>query len=270
MSRTCHYRVEYMSLQASQNTLEITSVPAMRVQPGALTPDAFWQFADKAKEATEALAAQKMKALPQLPVEALRQICTQYRFFTIDYISDLALLLAKLPFGGLRSLLGQILAEELGEGDADKAHPVLYDRFLTSIGVAPEHLERRLPANHAILGGLTEELAGRSPAFGLGLRGMGGECLCQTYLSVMFEHLRTHPYMVENEQRIDWVFWTIHTGEEDIVHGELTRAAIDDYIRREPAALKDLALGYERSITAWNLFWNNIFDAYAARPKVVS
>ena len=69
---------------------------------------------------------------------SLRQVCTQYRFFTIDYISDLALLLAKLPFGGLRSLLSQILAEELGEGDAAKAHPEIYDRFLASIGVVPE------------------------------------------------------------------------------------------------------------------------------------
>jgi len=242
----------------------------MAMQPDALDRRTFWQFADKAKEATEALAEQRMKALPELSVEALRQVCTQYRFFTIDYISDLALLLAKLPFGGLRSLLSQILAEELGEGDAARAHPEVYDRFLASIGVGPEQLERRLSANHAILNGLTEELRRDDPAFGVGLRGMGGECLCQTYLSVMFEHLREHPYMREHADRIDWEFWTIHTGEEDIVHGELTRQAIDDYIRQDPSVLPDLAKGYERSITAWNLFWHNIFDACVPRARTVS
>jgi hypothetical protein len=240
------------------------------MQLRTLDRQTFWQFADKAKEATEALAAQRMKALAHLPVETLRQVCTQYRFFTIDYISDLALLLAKLPFGGLRSLLSQILAEELGEGDPDKAHPEIYDRFLASVGVEPEQLERPLPANHAILGELTGELTQRSPAFGVGLRGMGGECLCQTYLSVMFEHLCAHPHMREHSDRIDWEFWTIHTGEQDIVHGELTRQAIDDYIRREPGALPDLAQGYERSITAWNLFWQNIFEACVPRPGTAS
>ena len=108
------------------------------------------------------------------------------------------------------------------------------------------------------------------PAFGVGLRGMGGECLCQTYLSVMFEHLREHPFMRANADRIDWEFWTIHTGEEDIVHGELTRAAIDRYIQDEPSALPELAQGYERSITAWNRFWQNIFDACATQRGTVS
>lgn len=259
-----------MSLQKDLNPSEISVVAPMAMQPDTWDRQSFWQFADKAKEATEALAEQKMKALAHLPVDALRQFCTQYRFFTIDYISDLALLVAKLPFGGLRSLLSQILAEELGEGDADKAHPEIYDRFLASIGVEPEQRERRLPTNRAILNGLTEELSRRSPAFGVGLRGMGGECLCQTYLSVMFEHLRVHPYMREHADRIDWEFWTIHTGEEDIVHGELTRRAIDNYIRQEPGALPELAEGYERSITAWNRFWQNIFDACVPRPRTVS
>jgi len=242
----------------------------MTMPSGTWDRQTFWQFADKAKQATEALAEQKMTALPHMSINALRQFCTQYRFFTIDYISDLALLVAKLPFGGLRSLLSEILAEELGEGDAARAHPEVYDRFLASIGVEPEQLERRLPANRAILSGLTEELRNNDPAFGVGLRGMGGECLCQTYLSVMFEHMRAHPYMREHADRIDWEFWTIHTGEEDIIHGELTRRAIDDYIREDARVLPDLAKGYERSITAWNLFWENIFDACVSRPRSVS
>ncbi|MDI9238423.1 iron-containing redox enzyme family protein [Lysobacter sp. LF1] len=234
----------------------------------ALDRQTFWEFADRAKEATEALAEHRMRALANMPVEAMRRVCMQYRFFTIDYISDLALLLAKLPFGGLRSLLGQILAEELGEGDPDKAHPEIYDRFLTSIGVKAEQLDQRLPRNGAILDGLSDELAQRSPAFGVGLRGMGGECLCQTYLSVMFEHLREHPYIRQHTDDIAWEFWTIHTGEVDIVHGELTRAAIDAYIREEPEALPELAQGYERSITAWNQFWQNIFQECAPRSGV--
>lgn len=227
-----------------------------------LTRDRFWQLADAAKERTEAIAAQKMQPLSQLPIEALRDVCVQYRFFTIDYITDLALLVARLPFGGLRSLLSEILAEELGEGDPAKAHPEVYDRFLLSIGVAPEALDRPLPANVEVLQGLTRDLATESVASGVGLRGMGGECLCQTYLSVMFDHMRENPYMREHADAIDWDFWTIHTGEEDIIHGELTRAAIDNYLRADPDVLPELARGYDRSIVAWNRFWENIFSAH--------
>lgn len=254
-----------MTLQRELDAPASFTAPAAMLRGGELDRESFWEFADKAKQATEALADERMKALTHMPVDAVRTVCTQYRFFTIDYISDLALLLAKLPFGGLRSLLGQILSEELGEGDARKAHPAIYDRFLESIEVAPERLDTPLAANRAILGGLTDELSRRGPAFGVGLRGMGGECLCQTYLSVMFEHLREHPYMRAHADDIDWEFWTIHTGEQDIVHAELTRQAIDQYIREEPGALPELARGYERSITAWNLFWQNIFEACSPR-----
>lgn len=227
--------------------------------------DDFWRFAERAKHATQSLAAQRMQVLKELPLDALRQICIQYRFFTIDYISDLALLVSRLPFGGLRSLLSQILSEELGEGNPDKAHPEVYDRFLSSIGISHHAMRQQLPTNQHILGTLTDELSHSPIAFGVGLRGMGGECLCQTYLTVMFEHMCAHPFMRAEADRIDWDFWTIHTGEEDIVHGELTTRAIDEYILHDPGVLPELARGYERSIEAWNQFWENIFEAYAPR-----
>ncbi|MEZ0470750.1 iron-containing redox enzyme family protein [Luteimonas salinilitoris] len=240
------------------------------MQDQAMTREQFWRFADEAKEATEALAMQRMQVLEELDAEAMRQVCIQYRFFTIDYIGDLALLVARLPFGGLRSLLGQILAEELGESDPRKAHPAVYDRFLASIGVTGEALQAPLPANERILKGLTRDMAGNPVAYGVGLRGMGGECLCQTYLTVLYEHMRKNPSIRANAERIDWEFWTIHTGEEDIVHGELTRRAIDEYLRHDPSVLPELAKGYERSITAWNLFWQNILDACVPRLEAAS
>ena len=57
--------------------------------------------------ATEALR-EKVVDVVALDIADLRGFCVQYRFFTIDYITDLALLVSRLPFGGLRSLLGQI------------------------------------------------------------------------------------------------------------------------------------------------------------------
>ena len=54
------------------------------------------------------------------------------------------------------------------------------------------------------------------------------------------------------------------------MHGELTRAAIDEYLRHDPGVLPELARGYERSIGAWNLFWQNILDAHAPQLEAAS
>ena len=54
-----------------------------------------------------------------------------------------------------------------------------------------------------------------SPAYGVGLRGMGGECVCQ-YLSRFYEHLMKNRYIQERKQQIDWRFWDLHVGEHNI------------------------------------------------------
>ena len=68
--------------------------------------------------------------LATAPVANLREILTQYRYFTVYYIADLALLLARLDDGPMRSFLADILYDELGCGKAKLAHPQLYDDFL--------------------------------------------------------------------------------------------------------------------------------------------
>ena len=136
MFMTTASRVTESATRTETTPLRVATSPAR----AAMTRERFWESADKAKEATEALAAEKMKVLERLPPEALQRVCVQYRFFTIDYIRDLALLVSELPFGKLRSLLGQILAEELGEGDPAKAHRVLgWER--EAEGDLLEHLE---------------------------------------------------------------------------------------------------------------------------------
>lgn len=44
-------------------------------------------------------------------------------------IPDLAILIARMKDGNLRSFLGHVLSDELGHGDSQKAHPRLYDDF---------------------------------------------------------------------------------------------------------------------------------------------
>ncbi len=227
-----------------------------------MTPEQFWQQADHVKRMTMDKAEAWMEPLRAAPLETVRKVMLQYRVFTTHYIDDLALLVSRLPLGDLRSFLGQVLSEELGEGSHARSHPYLYDTFLDSLGVegfADPACE--LSANRTLLRELTGELAMRSVGFGVGLRGMGGECLCQTYLVQLWESFRDNPHVRELAPAIDWRFWEIHTGEVDTAHVVATRKLIDDYVHEHPDQIPDLARGYERSIGAWDSFWENVFLA---------
>ncbi|CAM3344617.1 iron-containing redox enzyme family protein [Paracidovorax anthurii] len=154
----------------------------------------FWQLADSSKTEAEYLADSRLRTLQTLPLDALQRIFVQYRFFTIYYISDLALLVHRLPFGKLRSLLAEFLSEELGEGSEDGAHPHLYDEFLKSVGADPQSFDAAaLPSNIDLLEEISALMQDKSPTRGVGLRGLGGECLCQLYLSAMHSHFSKNP-----------------------------------------------------------------------------
>lgn len=227
--------------------------------PREWTIESFWKMADTERMVAEYQVDQDLEFLSTASPEQLRRIFVQYRFFTLYYITDLALLVSRLPFGSLRSSLGLFLAEELGNGDPKDSHPRLYDDFLKTMGVPEELFQTPDPRNKATLDQIQKEVMNESCAYAIGLRGMGGECLCQIYLSVMFNRFTMNPYFQEHKDKLALKFWDIHTGDEDIHHREQTRKAIDEYLRKNPESIQDLAAGYYRSKTAWDVFWKNIF-----------
>lgn len=222
----------------------------------------FWNIADSSKTEAEYLADAHLKTLRTLPLDALRRIFVQYRFFTIYYISDMALLVHRLPFGKLRSLLAEFLSEELGDREPPGAHPKLYDDFLVSVGAGPSTFETAaLPSNIGLLEEISTLMNTASATQGVGLRGLGGECLCQLYLSAMHSHFSNNPAIKAIGDTIDWRFWEIHIEEIDIGHRLRLRAAINEEISRSPELGEEIRIGYEKSKLAWDTFWTNIFVA---------
>lgn len=220
----------------------------------------FWRLADSARTETEYLADAKLRQLAELPFDVLQKIFVQYRYFTIFYITDLALLVAKLPFGELRSLLADFLNDELGNGDNLAAHERLYDDFLMSIGLDEKELELSPNCdNLVLLRDLQERIGSRSAAYAVGLRGMGGECLCQLYLSAMHSHFVKNPAICAIRERIKWTFWDIHTGEVDIAHREKLKKSIHSFVTQNPDQLADLVQGYKDAKQIFETFWDNIY-----------
>lgn len=235
--------------------------------------EAFWARAALSKLEAKFAVAKEMDALPRLSIQALRAIALQYRYFTQAFATDLALLVARCPEGHLRSLLGQLVNEELGHGDPEEAHLRLYDRFLESIGAieagasAGELCTRVHPRVGELLAELRDRTCNRSTFYAIGMRGMGGECVCGVYFSVMYVHLRKHPFIIEHESAIDWRFWDIHAGHADVEHNELVRAAVAELLlgSDHPDAVGEVSDGYDYGTATWDEFWTTVYGDHIRR-----
>lgn len=219
----------------------------------------FWQLADYTKTNEKYRIDKNLQSLQFASLDTLKKIFLQYRFFTHYYILDLTILISKLPFGRLKTILAEILSEELGDGNFQHAHPVLYDDFLKSIGVPAADLNQSDPDCYQYLTSIHQSLVKQPWGYGVGLRGMGGECLCQIYLSTMYEYFSKNPAIIAIKDEIPWIFWEIHIGEEDLRHQEMMRDAIDELMLQQPEIIPYLTSGYLESKSAWDAFWKEIF-----------
>lgn len=223
------------------------------------TMDQFWKLADESKVNAQYEADGSIAFLKEANLEEIQKICLQYRYFVERYPDNLSRLLAKMPNQQLKSLLCSILSEEMGSGEISGAHIVWYDRFLLSIGVKEEDLATGIyDENEDILSEIEYRCQAKSFEHVVGMVGMGGECLCQIYLTVMYRNLRQNPVMRAMSKQVDWEFWTYHVGEEDIEHRRLVRECINEMVMGENG-VKDLAAGYSFGKGTWDKFWENNF-----------
>lgn len=230
----------------------------------SISVEEFWKTADKIQNDTLLHAKDLFSFAEQASPKALFSLLVQYRFFTIYYTSDLAILVSRMEDGKMRSFIGDILSDELGYGDPQKAHPSLYDDFLRSLNISDENLDDlALTQNIALLDKDRKGLVApeKSSAYGVGLRGMGGECVCQIYLSQLYDHIMKNPYIQQHKDSIDWKFWELHVGDHDIQHRIQTRQLIqDEVVKSDAEMLSDLWTGYCDSMNSWKIFWDNIFQ----------
>ncbi len=223
----------------------------------------FWEITDTAKLEAEYDADHKLGYLETASVDVLINIFHEYRFFIKYFISDLGLLMFKAPFGKFKCMIAEIAVDELGSAP-DKTHLTLWDNFLVSMGDNPATIEEsNYPENIELMEGLRTSMLEKSFFYGVGLRGMGAECLCQIYLSSAYKRLLKNPNIQAMKEQIDWTFWDIHTGEEDIEHGEMVRQAIDEMLAVDESGLKPLAEGYFRAKDNWEEFWGNLYKTHS-------
>jgi hypothetical protein len=232
------------------------------------TMEKFWELTSAARSTTKHLLDKDVQSLGHASIERLRSILIQYRWFTSYFSGDIAILVYKLPPSSLRSLFAGFLNEELGMGDPAQTHPAMYDRFLVGLGVKPEELESNIhPTNLGLLVDFRAKLLEGNYMYGVGLRGMGAECLCQVYLEAVHHHLIKNPAIIERKKDLDWTFWDIHASEADQMHGDMTR----EYITRLASAetIPSLAAGYIEAEKMFMEFWSNAYHGETAKRGAV-
>lgn len=221
------------------------------------TMEQFWKLADESKAVSQYEADSHIQFLTSAPLEDVKAVCLQYRYFVERYPDNLAKLLSRMENDQLKCLLAEIFAEELGSGQIRNAHIVWYDNFLLSLGISKEDLAKSIyPENDAILCDIARRCSDMSIQHAIGLVGMGGECLCQIYLTVMHKFLMKNQSIQAIKDQVDWTFWVYHIGEEDIEHRKLVRACIDN-LGLNGTEIGELADGYKRGKNTWDDFWSN-------------
>jgi pyrroloquinoline quinone (PQQ) biosynthesis protein C len=225
-----------------------------------MTREEFWQMADDQKLRDEYAANDDLRWLRTATMEELREMFLEYRVFTIYFADDLSLLVAKMPLGRLKSLMAQLVSEELGEGNPEASHIKLLEDFIVSLGVPPERLTQPTnPENLKLLTTMRELLLSKPHTYGVALRGMGGECICQIYLLTLYEQFKRNPFVEANAEQIDWRWWDIHAGPVDSEHNSMMKAAVDELMQEDPASVDELAAGYQEAKTLLSQFWNKIY-----------
>ena len=238
--------------------------------PVPQTVEEFWSIADDTRLADEFASDSDLKYLKLASFDVVKDVCFHYRFFTKYYINDLAHMISRLPFGEFKTYMGTVLNDELGNGDPTRTHLQIYDDFLETLGYPneAEHLDSIAdPRIVAIAEELSELTRTRSTPYIIGLRGMGAECLCQVYLTRMYENILANPEIARRKDSIDWRFWDFHAGEADIVHREETRRLINEYMINYPESVPELGEGYFKGRAAWKDYWDIAYEKYEAKVK---
>ena len=226
-------------------------------------------MADDTRLTAEYAASADLAWVAEASPHALRRIFLEYRVFTDHYADDLALLTARTPRGPLKTLMSELVYEELGSGDPEQSHIEMLERFIRSLGV--RDIEQSTDSrNLALLTEMRRLLTEEAVIYGIALRGMGGECVCQVYLTELHRRLRQNPYCKSNNDAIDWQFWDVHAGEPDLAHNRKVKHGINEYLARYPDVLPALVNGYRHSKTMLLDFFSNIYNTARATDTPAS
>jgi hypothetical protein len=228
--------------------------------------EAFWRETEDLAVKEEILAQDSLQRLANCSLDEMILLFRHYRLFTIRHIDDLSVVLGRLPFGKLKAFFSKVLYEEFGMETAegfDNNHVNLLDSFIVSLGSTYSYCQDptvELSSNVELLDNITERVQNAPLPFAIGLRGMGTECLCQVYLTAIFDLVEKNPNFKKHQDVLDLRFESLHRGEVEKLHRIHMRQRIADLINNDPEQLPILMAGYEMARESFHDFFANIYQ----------
>lgn len=227
-----------------------------------ITRQDFWTIIDQDKMIKDLSNDEKINIFKHLDLETLARILHQYRFIVDHHANHLAILISLMSQSPVKSFFGEILYEEIGNGEFEKSHLRLFDNFLQSL---PKYNSNQQinPQVEKLLEDYHSHIFSHNLNYGIGLAGLGTECICQMYLTALFEQLKQNPKIKAIDNKIDWEFWLIHVGEVDINHRTKMRNMISKLVENKENDSKDIVQGYFKSVR----FWDELFSVFTTMSK---
>ncbi len=219
----------------------------------------FWTLTDQSKLGLDLKADPRIKKISDLSHVDLSQLFEQYSFIVEHHANHLAIIISRMTESSLKSLFADIIYEELGNGNVQNSHFTLFKKFLNTFNpeYKPNGIKQELTRE---LDKYQEMINKENLYFAIGLGGAGTECICQVYLSAMYEQMLKNPYVIKHHSDIHWKFWRIHTGPVDLEHQQAIKEALKEEIFRNKYIEPELIRGYQSSLTFWDNFLSILTD----------
>jgi len=217
-----------------------------------LAPDAI-----ATKAGAEARFIDWLGGLPD-PWPALRRYAEQYQYFSLHQIRAFSQIILRLPptDRAAASLVASVLHDELGRGQPDEVHSVLFENFARSVGVDVA----RLPLQRAdLVAGVRMYVDELFDAFGPDTtiaRALA------TYLFLERSAVSTYAPMLEVLRRprfegVDLTFFELHAVME-VEHERAAAALVDRYVSAAAEAVAARDRQMARMAALWEAFWTDV------------
>jgi pyrroloquinoline-quinone synthase len=191
----------------------------------------------------------------------LQYFVKEYNVYCNYFVRFLSACSANIPDDATRMPIIENLWEEHGEGDLNKSHRVLLERFAYAIGLNHEELYQVSPLYSTSI--CCENLLALSKdshfLMSLGALGPGTEYFTSAEYSILAAGFKKYNMFTEE----DLEFWTVHISLDDHHYSDMC-TAIEPWLKTEESR-EWVRHGAKRAIDLELLFWDGLEDHLPGR-----
>lgn len=184
----------------------------------------------------------------------LQYFAGQYYFYCNYFVRFLSACAANIPDDRTRMPIIENLWEEHGEGQAEKSHRVLFEKFANSLGMSRKELMDTKPISSTSI--CCENLFSIAKdshfLMSLGALGPGTEYFTSREYEIIYKGLQKYPFLSAD----DLEFWSVHITLDDQHYSDMCQS-LEPWLEDEES-MGWVRIGAQRAIELELLFWDGL------------